>query len=482
MYFKQIFDKKLAQYAYLIGCQATGEALVVDPLRDVDLYHELAEEEGLRITAAADTHIHADYVSGLRELAEQGVKVYGSDEGGPDWKYEWLMDSDYDYELVNDGDSFMLGNLRLDVVHTPGHTPESVSFLLTDGAAADEPMGILTGDFVFVGDVGRPDLLETAAGQKGAMQPAARELYRSVEAFRNLPEYLQVWPAHGAGSACGKALGAVPESTVGYELRYSPAFKAAGSEQEFVDFILDGQPEPPLYFGRMKKVNREGPRVLGGLPRPRHMTAEELASADGTVIDTREAGNFMAGHLPGSLSAPLNINFNTVAGSYADADDKLYLVVDEEDLEEAVRDLVRVGLDHLEGFVTPAELEAWEGEMSRIPVTDFSEVIRRAEDSRAQVLDVRKATEFQEGHVPGALNIAYTRLADRLDELPRERELLVHCQTGIRASYAAALLAREGFRVRWIDDDFDNLEAAAAGTSGAVDFQVTSPNPNTLKS
>jgi len=242
MYFKQIFDKKLAQYAYLIGCQATGEAIVIDPMRDVDQYREIAEEEGLKITAAADTHIHADYVSGLRELAEQGVKVYASDEGGDDWKYEWLIDSNYNYELVTEGDSFNIGNIKFDVRHTPGHTPESVSFMVTDGAATDEPMGILTGDFVFVGDVGRPDLLETAAGQEGAMKPAAKELYKSVKNFEDLPEYLQVWPAHGSGSACGKALGAVPESTVGYELRFSPAFKAATSENEFVDFILDGQP------------------------------------------------------------------------------------------------------------------------------------------------------------------------------------------------------------------------------------------------
>lgn len=156
MYFKQIFDEKLSQYAYLIGCQASGEAIIIDPLRDVDQYHKLAEKEGLELTAAADTHIHADYVSGLRELAEQGVKVYASDEGGSDWKYEWLIDSDYNYELLTGGDAFSIGNIKFDVLHTPGHTPESVSFLVTDGAATDEPLGVLTGDFVFVGDVGRP--------------------------------------------------------------------------------------------------------------------------------------------------------------------------------------------------------------------------------------------------------------------------------------------------------------------------------------
>ena len=217
MYFKQVFDKKLAQYAYIIGCQKNGEAIVIDPMRDIDQYQEIASSEGLKITHAADTHIHADYVSGLREFAEKGIKVIASDEGDKDWKYEWLNGSDYNYELVKNKDSFSIGNIKFDVVHTPGHTPESISFLVTDGALTDEPMGILTGDFVFVGDVGRPDLLETAAGEKGNMKPSAQSLYKSVEKFKEFPEYLQVWPAHGSGSACGKALGAVPESTVGYE-------------------------------------------------------------------------------------------------------------------------------------------------------------------------------------------------------------------------------------------------------------------------
>ncbi|MDZ7680808.1 MAG: hypothetical protein U5J63_03615 [Fodinibius sp.] len=202
-----------------------------------------------------------------------------SDEGDADWKYEWLLDSDDNYRAGyrwRDVSSRQYQIMRRGAIRR-GIRPESVSFLVTDGAATDQPMGILSGDFVFVGDVGRPDLLETAAGQKGAMKPAAKKLYQSVEEFRNLPEYLQVWPAHGSGSACGKALGAVPKSTVGYELRFSPAFRAATSEQEFVDFILDGQPEPPLYFGRMKKVNREGSAVLGNLPKPQKMSISDIS-------------------------------------------------------------------------------------------------------------------------------------------------------------------------------------------------------------
>lgn len=456
MYFKQLFDEKLAQYAYLIGCQATGEAIVIDPMRDIDQYYKLAEKENLKITAAADTHIHADYLSGLQEFAEKGVKVYASDEGGEDWKYEWLKDSKYDYQLVNDGDTFSIGNIKFDVMHTPGHTPESVSFLVTDGAATDQPMGILTGDFVFVGDVGRPDLLETAAGQKGAMKPAAKELYQSVEEFKNLPEYLQVWPAHGSGSACGKALGAVPESTVGYELRFSPAFRAATSENEFVDFILEGQPEPPLYFGRMKKVNKEGPAVLGDLPEPEKMSIGEITDREGVIVDTRDGREFMKGHIPGSLLATFDKNFNTIAGSYMDADSDIYLIIDKEDLEQAVRDLIRVGLDSIKGYVTPGDLSNWDGELESIKATEFDTVAEHLDSKNIQVLDVRKATEYDEGHVPGSVNIAHTRLADHLNDLPKDKELMVHCGTGQRASFASGLLARNGFKVQWVDDLFDD--------------------------
>ncbi|HET6527790.1 MAG TPA: MBL fold metallo-hydrolase [Balneolaceae bacterium] len=462
MYFKQIFEEKLAQYAYLIGCQQTKEAIIIDPMRDIDRYYDLAKKERLKIVAAADTHIHADYLTGLREFAEDGVKILASGEGGEDWKYEWLAGSDYNYQLLKDGDRFNIGHIQFEARHTPGHTPEHISYLLTDGAGADQPMGILSGDFVFVGDVGRPDLLESAAGVEGAMESSARTLYHSVEKFKSMPEYLQLWPGHGAGSACGKALGAVPESTVGYELRFNPSIRASDSEQHFVDYILDGQPEPPLYFARMKAENRGGPAVLGKLPRPGKMEAGDvvsLANEEGKVVlDTRDKLKFMQAHIKGSLLSPFNKQFNTIAGSYINKGETIYLIIDEENVEEAVRDLVRIGLDDIAGYITPEELEAYgqkEDGLESIETIDFDRVAKLLKDDENRVLDVRKATEFNAGHIAGAENIAHTRLADREKELDKDKTWLVHCKSGGRASVAAAQLESEGYKVKYIKDKIE---------------------------
>jgi hydroxyacylglutathione hydrolase len=464
MYFKQFFDDKLAQYAYMVGCQANGTAVVIDPMRDIDQYINAAAKENLTIVAAADTHIHADYISGLREFAERGVKVYASDEGDKDWKYEWLINSDYDYEFMKDGDEFKIGNITIKAWHTPGHTPEHLSFLITDGAAANEPMGVATGDFIFVGDVGRPDLLESAAGLENVMEPSARTLYKSVKEFKKMPEYMQIWPGHGAGSACGKALGAIPESTVGYELRYNNSLKSATSEDSFVKFILEGQPEPPLYFARMKRDNKIGPAIIGGVPKTQRLTLKQLSNIvnkEGAVIlDTRERNEYAAGHIPGSLLSPLNKQFNTVAGSYITEDEEIYLLVEEHKLDEAIRDLYRIGLDNIKGFITPRDLEMYKtqgGELDRLPLVTFKEVENLSDDE--VVLDVRKASEYEEAHVDGAINIAHTRMLPRKDELSTDKKYLVHCQSGGRSAVAAALLKRAGYDVVLINDEFANYKA-----------------------
>ena len=481
MLFRQIHDPKLAQYAYLIGCQRTKEALLVDPERDVDRYLALAAAEGLTITHVAETHIHADFLSGARALAEvAGARLYLSAEGEEaGWGSSWAKERD-DVTFLRDGDAFRVGHIEVTAVHSPGHTPEHLAYLITDhGGGADTPMGLVSGDFVFVGDLGRPDLLESAAGQAGAREPAAQALYQSAQRFLTLDDGLQVWPGHGAGSACGKALGAIPQSTVGYERRYNGALDALRrGEGAFVEAILDGQPEPPLYFARMKRQNRDGVPPLAALPSPRALAPQELASlpAGAVVVDTRpDRSAFMAAHVPGALYAPLDGPFNTVVGSYVtDTDAPLVLVLPEAKVEEAVRDLVRIGLDHVVAYATYETLDAYfqsGAETASIPEVGFQAVLDR--EDGAVVLDVRRQPEVEAGHVPGAVHVPHTRLASRLGEVPDGRPVYVHCQSGARAAVAAALVARSGREVAYVNDGFPHYREIGPVEDGALASAAT---------
>ncbi|MEM1043928.1 MAG: MBL fold metallo-hydrolase [Bacteroidota bacterium] len=475
MLFRQLYDPSLAQYAYLVGCQKTKEALVIDPERDIDRYVEAARREGLRVVAVAETHIHADFLSGAKEFAEQhGVRVYLSGEGGPDWSYAW--GEGYDVQLLRHRDAFHIGRIKIEALHTPGHTPEHLSYLITDeGSGASEPLGLASGDFVFVGDLGRPDLLETAAGEAGAREPAARALYASVQRLAGLPDYLQVWPGHGAGSACGKALGAVPQSTLGYERRQNrPVLAAEQGEGAFLEEILSGQPEPPLYFARMKRDNKHGPALLGALPDPDRLHHTEIDALDDDilVIDTRPRHTFIRGYLDGSVLAPLGAGFATVAGSYVMPDKPIVLVVEEDQAADAVRALVRIGLDDVRGVITPDTLKAYgqgNDRLRMLKAIDFDEVDGRRHYTNTVVLDVRRQDEWDAGHIPDAIHVPHVRLPDRLGELPRDQTLLVHCQSGVRGAVASALLAAHGFYVIHVDDHFSNWkerekeEGAVAG-------------------
>ncbi|MFN0010011.1 MAG: MBL fold metallo-hydrolase [Phycisphaerales bacterium] len=468
-----VYDDKLAAGAYVIGCQRTGEAIVIDPERDVDRYESLAAANGLRIVAVAETHIHADFLSGARELAEKGVKVYVSDEGDADWKYEWLDKKagggGYQHHLLRDGDVFSVGKIDITALHTPGHTPEHLCFMVTDrGGGADRPIGVATGDFVFVGDLGRPDLLESAAGLAGRADPAAHRLYATVRKFMDWPDYLQVWPAHGAGSACGKALGAVPQSTVGYEKMFNPSIRAAGSEAGFVDYILQGQPEPPLYFARMKRDNKAGPPVLGGVPQPRQMTAVELKAIDGrtsAIVDTRPWAAFKAGHVRGALWLPVNNAFSTDAGSMIDDGETIYLIVGASGVDEAVRGLIRVGLDNIGGWFDAGQMAQLEGagvnveSTAEVSVADARQMIDTA---APYLLDARRSAEVTEGHIPGAANIAHTRLLSRLADVPKDRHILVNCRSGVRSGRACSLLQKHGYRVTNLAGGFLAWEKANA--------------------
>ncbi len=461
MLLRQIFDPYLAQYAYLIGCQRSGEALLIDPERDIDRYQALARENGLRITAVAETHIHADFVNGGAEFAaDPSVHLYLSAEGGPGWTYQWPKDRPNTHFLHN-GATFLVGKIRVEAVHTPGHTPEHLSYLITDiGGGANEPIALATGDFVFVGDVGRPDLLESAAGQKGVMEPSARQLQTSLhDRLTPYADFLQILPAHGAGSACGKALGAVPTTTLGYERRFNGALRLALSDRDaFVKEILSGQPEPPLYFATMKRVNRDGIAVTGGVPAAEHLSGEAFKKAASDpavrVLDTRASReDFDSEHAPRAIHAPLHTPFfSTAAGSYLAEADRILLVIENaSDADLAIRQLYRIGFDHVLGWITVVEAQEaglFSSGQTRINFPDFNADQARNEGA---IIDVRTTAEFRDGHIEGALSFPYTRLKNNLAELPRDRKLFIHCGSGKRASLAASFLNAEGFHAVHVD-------------------------------
>jgi len=468
MLLRRFYDNKLAQASYLVGCTSTGEALVVDPNRDIDPYLQAADAEGLRVAHVTETHIHADFVSGARELAHRaGARLYLSGAGGDSWRYAYS--SEAGATLLHEGSRVRVGTVELQVLHVPGHTPEHLCLLVTDTATASEPMGAFTGDFIFVGDVGRPDLLERAARMRGTMEEGARQLFQSLQRFRTQPDYLQIWPGHGAGSACGKSLGAVPQTTLGYEKRFNWAFGIA-DESEFVRAVLAGQPDPPRYFAEMKRINQSGPRLLGGIRRPARLPVGTLAGVleqGGTVVDTRQAPEFVLGAVPGTINIPANRAFTTWAGSLLPYERDFHLIIDDRRVhtaDELVRDLAGIGLDRLAGYFGAEVVEAWRtsrGHLQATPTLTLEDVIAQLRANHAVLLDVRAEQEWKQGHAPGSLNLPVGELEQRLDEIPRDRSIIVHCQTGARAAIAASLLQARGFgEVRLFPGGFAEWHAA----------------------
>jgi hydroxyacylglutathione hydrolase len=470
MLLKRFYDEPLAQASYMVGCQATGEALIMDPIRDVDLYLEAAQAEGVRITHVTETHIHADFVSGARELARRaGATLLLSAEGGSDWSYGFAEEDGA--TLLRDGDEFKVGNIHFRVIHTPGHTPEHLTFVVTDTAGADEPMGAFTGDFVFVGDVGRPDLLEKAAKVEGTMEAGARQLFQSLQRFRDLPDWIQIWPGHGAGSACGKGLGAVPTSTLGYEKRFNWAFSHE-REEDFVAAVLEGQPDPPRYFAEMKRINRDGPTVLDG-KEPAFVDDEEEAASrlkalldeGAVVVDTRPYPAFGGGHVPGTLNIPLNRSFTTMSGWILPYDRDLHLIVDDEAAgAEAVRNLRGIGLDRVETLLPVSAVGAWArsgGKLETVGRISADELEDGLESGDVQLLDVRWNDEWKRGRIPGSVHIPLGDLEERMDEVPNGKPLAITCASGARSAIAASLLQRSGVK------EVANLEGGYARWASA---------------
>jgi len=373
---------------------------------------------------------------------EEFVKVLLSDEGGADWEYQ------FDHTGLKDGDIITVGNLKIEVLHTPGHTPEHISFLLTDTAASSEPIMIFTGDFVFVGDVGRPDLLEKAAGIEGTMDKGASDMFKSLKRFTSLPDFVQVWPGHGAGSACGKSLGAVPSSTIGYEKLVNWALNIS-DEEEFVRTLLEGQPEPPKYFAMMKKLNKEGAKVLGGLPFPARLTFPKFQEAidnNVKIIDTRNKLAFAGGHVRGSINIQDNSSFTNWAGWVLDYDEPFVLIAPENRIGELTKALIRIGLDNVSGFLP--DMNAWAdagNDLDRVNQLSADELSDKLLQTDVNVIDVRGYAEYNTSHIPGAENIFVGYLMDNLDKISNDTEIVLHCVSGDRSSLAASLLQRVGY-------------------------------------
>jgi hydroxyacylglutathione hydrolase len=455
VFLKTFFEPTLAQTSYLIGCARTGEAIVIDPNRDVEQYIAAAAAEKARIAHVTETHIHADFVSGSRELAKQTrAKLYLSDEGGDEWTYGFAGVENV--VRIKHGDRITVGNVLLDVIHTPGHTPEHVTFLVTDSVSASAPIAAATGDFLFVGDVGRPDLLEVAANFKGTMEVSARALYGSLQAFVRHPDWLQIWPGHGAGSACGKGISAIPHSTLGYEKRFNWAFQA-DSEDAFVRDVLAGQPEPPKYFAAMKAINKQGPAILGGFLRPPHVDADQvrrltaLLTAGTPVVDMRAATAFALGHVPGTINIPLTATFTTYAGWLLPYHTDIHLIVDgsaPHAVDTAVRNLALIGLDRVAGYFDASVLDAWTttgqrlGTIAQIGPADLAASLAHR---GVTLIDVRNATEWQSGHIAGARHIPLGYLLDRVADVPRDKPVVLQCLTGGRSAIGASLLRARGY-------------------------------------
>lgn len=466
MLLRYFYDDALAQASYMVGCAKTGEALVIDPMRDTRPYLDAAQKEGLTITQVAETHIHADYVSGGRELAAAtGATLYVSACGTPDWQYAFATERGV--VAVRDGQTWMLGNVRVEAVHTPGHTPEHIAFMITDTAAADAPMGLFTGDALFVGDIGRPDLLEEAAGVVGTKVPGARQQFATVQRLKAMPDYLQIWPGHGAGSACGKALGAIPSTTLGYEKRFNPAFRIE-DEGAFVDWLLDGQPEPPRYFAQMKRVNKQGAPLLRDLPTPERLTRTELerALSGGAVgLDLRPRAQFAQQHVRGMVSAPLSSNkMSTFIGSLVTVtDDVVLMLPDLAMLDDVLAHLRAVGFDRIIGVATPDVLRETDGGLPAIDAVDLAAL------AQPYILDVRGHGEWLTRHIVGAHNLPLAHLPARLAHVPTDRTVYVQCASGYRSQMVASWLRANGYdNVVNLRDGEDGWAAVLPTTTGAL--------------
>jgi len=443
MFTQQFFVEGLGCASYIIGCEAQGIAAVIDPDRSVQKYLDVAQSRGLTITHIIETHLHADHVSGNTDLAKRtGAGIYVHEASGVE----------YSHIPLHHNDVIELGNIRMRVLHTPGHTPESITLLISDTTRAEEPWLALTGDTLFVGDIGRPDLvgMEAARG-------LAEDMYESLfEKILPLDDSLLVYPGHGAGSLCGKSIGAMRSTTLGFERKYNPALTPRERE-EFVDFDTSGLPEQPGNHKRIKAMNRKGPEPLGNVEL-RPLSIQEAIpyfQRGAGLLDTRSKEAFVQAHVPGSVHLAADSQLSNRIGFVFPPDVPVILLLSNpSEYEQVVYSLARVGYENVVGYLSEG-LDVWEkmglpltsGDIQDVEPVELHKILETCVDGDCpEIVDVREPWEYHQGHIPGALLIPLGQLSMRVNELNPERPVAVICATGNRSQSAAALLGQKGFK------------------------------------
>jgi len=441
--FKTVQTEGIAELSYLVGDDDEGVGAIFDPRADVDVYVEMAREAGVAITHIFETHIHADLISGSRELCAlvESAKIYNSSEGGAEYGFE--------REKVNDGDRFEFGEVLVTARHTPGHTPEHMSYLLADIDHPDEPWGILTGDSLFVSSAGRPDLL----GEKHTTQLAEQQFHTLRDFYLKMPDHVMIYPNHGAGSPCGADIGARLSSTIGYERKFNK-FLQFDDVKKFTDYALKTAPPVPHYYPVMKRINAAGPEIIGNLPRvsalPPKAFKEAVEKKRGALVDVRTMLAFGGGHITGALNIGGSPILSIWAGWMLDPEEPILLVLENDgDLEKIVRLFVRTGYTKFAGYLLGG-MKAWDAE--GLPIQRIGQMsVRELNDRKSslQIVDVRSPGEWKKGHVPGARHMFVPEVRKRMKELDRNKPTAVYCGSGYRSSIASSVLKSAGFEDLW---------------------------------
>ncbi len=441
MYLEQYFIEGLGCASYLVGCEGAGSAAVIDPDRDVQKYLDTAAAHGMAITHIIETHLHADHVSGNTDLAARtGAAIYVHE----------AANAEFEHQTVKGGDVLTLGNVELRVRFTPGHTPESITLQVVDKTRADEPWMVLTGDTLFVGDAGRPDLvgIEAARGLAEQMHGTLHDEYLTLD------DGVMILPGHGAGSLCGKSIGAVLTSTIGFERKHNPALQVHEREA-YVEFAISGLPEQPGNHKRIKQINRQGARPLGEVT-PRGLGVQEAVMhfrQGAALLDLRPKADYKAKHIPGAVHMEADDQLSNRIGFVLPPDIPLVLMVaNAADYRRIVYSLARVGYDSVVGYLADSLL-SWEalglpttaGDVRDIDPLELNELIEKGNGNRPLVIDVRETWEFSSGHVPGARLIPLGEFSRRVSELDPAQPVAVICASGSRSQSAAALLGQKGF-------------------------------------